>query len=324
MFKGIYFLILIFVISCASVVAPSKKLPSYISQENGQYYITLIFDHIPTYRFLIDDIEINHDFIKYQKLEIGHLIKIPVSKENKQFKVVSTLQTILKKEIHLTDAPQKVMMIASYSAPLMKAIKSENPDILVVFAPPGTQYYEEKDFLDTPIFYQNDLRVLYVVGHRYFKSNIESNDLIITDTHNVGLIDRPAILTHYLPFTHQKSQEQFVHLSEYLKDKGLPVVFLSSFTSNLIQQIPRGELGLPSYEFSIKNNFLALPHVSNSPWEMIQDRRADYLTLDLKFLDSYWHIYLKGKDDNQEMVFLRDLTLYQVKPLDGRNRRQAR
>lgn len=324
MIKNLLFLCLFFLFSCAGVVLPSKKFPMYLTQENGNYYIQIILDHIPTYSFLIDDQEINHDFIKYQKTDFGHVIKVPVKEDQQDFKIKTSLTTLAHKKISLKYNPQKLMLIASYSRPLLKAITTENPDVLVVFSPPETLYYSEKDFLDNPIFNLDILRSLYIVGHKSLQSSISSELFTMGDLERSHFLDRPTILTHYLPFLHTQSEEQFNHLAQRLKRNEQPVIFLSSYPSNLIQQIPRGQLGFPTYEFSVKNHFLALPHDSTSPWEMIADRRADYLTLDLKFSDSYWHILLMGKDDNQDLVFSRDLTLYQTKIKDGRDRRNAR
>jgi len=310
--------------SCATFVSPNKGIPSYISQEGELFYIHLIFDHIPTYSFVIDETEISPDHIRYQKTSLGHLIKVPVSEGQKDFKVQSPLKTYLHKKIRLKEKPRKLMMLASFSLPNLRAIQIEDPDLLIVFSPPSTQYYTDSDFFKNPVFYQDELRLLYIVGSEHFKSELTFGDYLITDIENAPFIDRPTFITHYLPFTFPREETFFANIADQLKRKKIPVVFLSSFPQNLIQQIPKGQLGLPTYEFSVKNHFLALPHENNSPWFVLTDRRSDYLILDFDFINSYWHIHVSGKDEQQELIFERDLTLYQTKPNEGRNRRRAR
>jgi len=321
------YLVLFFIFlinSCATFKSQSKGIPSYISQEGENFYIHLIFDHIPTYSFIIDETEISPDLIRYQKTSLGHLIKVPVNEEQKDFKVQSALQTYVHKKIRLKEKPRKMMMLASFSLPQLRAIQVEDPDLLVAFSPPATQYYTDSDFFKNPIFYQEELRLLYIVGSEHFKSELFLGDYIITDVENTPFIDRPTFITHYLPFTFPREETLFANIADHLKRKKTPVVFLSSFPQNLIQQISKGQLGLPTYEFSVKNHFLALPHENNSPWIVLDDRRSDYLILDFDFIDSYWHIHVRGKDEQQELIFERDLTLYQTKPNEGRNRRRAR
>lgn len=322
--KYLFILLYFFISSCATKVTTTKDIPGFLAQEGGRYYIHLIFSYIPNYAFYLDDLEIHHDHIKYQKTEYGHVVKVPVSFENRDFKVKSSFQTIIHRQVFLEDNPEKIMMLASYSKPVFKAIKKEKPHILVAFAPPETVYYTEKDFFDNPLFFQNELRPLYVVGHGAFKESLIFDHFSITNLNYAPFIDRPTFLTHYLPFTYPNYSEELKLISEQLKKSEVPVIFLSSFTNNLIQQIPRGQLKMPTYEFSVKNHFLAVSREANSPWKMISDHRSDYITLELKFLDSYWHIIVNGKDQTQDLVFSRDLTLYQTKPNEGRNRRNAR
>lgn len=322
--KYLFIIFYFLVSSCATKVTTSKGVPSFLTQEGGQYYVHLVFNHVPTYGFFLNDQEISHDNIKYQKTEYGHVVKVPVNSEHKDFKVKSSFQTILHRQVRLENNPEKILMLASYSKPVFKAIKKENPHILVAFAPPETIYYKEKDFFDNQLFFQNELRPLYVVGHGSFKETLNLEQFTITNLEYAPFIDRPTFLTHYLPFTYPNYTEELKLVSTHLRKSEVPVIFLSSFPNNLIQQIPRGQLAIPTYEFSVKNHFLALSREDNSPWKMISDLRSDYITLELKFLDSYWHVLVSGKDQNQDLVFSRDLTLYQTKPNEGRNRRNAR
>src|SRR5690606_16337016 len=141
--------------SCASISSKSKDIPAFIAQEADNFYIHLIFDHIPNYLFLLDDVAINPDIIQYQKIKLGHLIKVPVSEHHRDFKVKTSLRTYLHKEIKLVRDPKKLMMIASFSKPVIDSITQESPDLLMAFSPPETQYYRDRDFLKNPIFFLN-------------------------------------------------------------------------------------------------------------------------------------------------------------------------
>lgn len=313
-----------FINSCATREQGTKGIPTFLSQENDAYYVNLVFNYIPNHNFYLDDELVSQDEIKYSKSDFGHLIKIPVDFNHQDLKVKSALKTLVHKKIFLKEEAKKIMMLASYSRPVLEAIQKENPQIIVAFAPPETIYYKEKDFFENPLFFQEVLRPLFVIGHSHFKENSNFPDFSITNLTHRLFIDRPTFLTHYLPFTYPNYSEELELISEQLSKSEFPVIFLSSSPTNLIQQIPRGRLAIPTYEFSVKNHFLALSQELSSPWELITDHRSDYLTIELAFIDAYWHVLINGKDQSQDLVFGRDLTLYQTKPKEGRNRRNAR
>lgn len=285
----------------------------YISQIHNEFFINILFDDIPTHKFLIDDQEVLHDTIKYRKVSFGHIVQVPVTKNNTKFEMKSGLTTLAEKKILIKESPEKLMMFSSFSPLLLNRVNAEQPDVLVVFVPPSTQYQTTRDFFKGKLFSQNELRPIHLVGEAEVEGAIDFKDFLLTNLKQASSIDKPVMITSYSPLANSPQDNDFQEISSELRRMNQPVVFLSSYSKNLIQQIPKGHVGFPSYEFSVKNQFLSFTEEEASPWEVLNELRSEYLILKMDFSGSYWHLFLQGKDENGDSVFERDLTLYKTK-----------
>lgn len=285
----------------------------YLTKEQDAYYINILFKEIPTHTFTIDSTEVVHETIKYRKINQGHLVQIPITKDSKKFEIKSGLSTLLHKNILVKENPEKLMMFSSFAPSLNLRIQEENPDILIVFIPPATQYQSTEDFFEGQLFHDENLRLIYLVGEKELESSFSFPEFSLTSLEKLHKTERPLIISNYSPFAGPQNENEFQKLAGELKKETIPVIFLSSHSKNLIQQIPKAYFGFPSYEFSVKNQFLTFTESNTSPWEVFNEFNSDFFVLKLDFTGPYWHILLQGKDENGTSIFERDLTLYKTK-----------
>lgn len=285
----------------------------YLTKEQDSYYINIIFREIPVHTFNIDGVEVVHDTVKYRKMDMGHLVQIPITKDSKKFEMKSGLSILASKNILVKENPEKMMMFSSFAPSLILRIQEENPDILIIFIPPATQYQSTEDFFKGQLFQNENLRLMHLVGESELESSFTFPQFSLTSLKKLHKTERPLIISSYSPFAGPQNENDFQELSSELKRQTIPVIFLSSNSKNLIQQIPKAYFGFPSYEFSVKNQFLTFTEGNTSPWEVFNEFNSDFFVLQLDFTGPYWHILLQGKDENGTSIFERDLTLYKTK-----------
>lgn len=285
----------------------------YLTKELDSYYINILFKEIPVQTFNIDGTEVVHETVKYRKTELGHLVQIPITKESKKFELKSGISTLATRNILVKENPEKLMMFSSFAPAFMLRIQEENPDILVVFIPPATQYQSTEDFFNSQLFHDENLRLIHLVGETDLESSFNFSEFSLTSLKKLHKTERPVIISNYSPFASPQNESQFQELATEFKRETIPVIFLSSNSKNLIQQIPKAYFGFPSYEFSVKNQFLTFTEGNTSPWEVFNEFNSDFFVLKLDFAGPYWHILLQGKDENGTSIFERDLTLYKTK-----------
>lgn len=285
----------------------------YLTKDMDSYYINILFKEIPVHTFNIDGAEVVHETIKYRKTELGHLVQIPITKDSKKFEMKSGLSILASKNIIVKENPEKLMMFSSFTPALVLRIQEENPDILIVFIPPSTQYQTTEDFFKGQLFQNENLRLMHLVGESEFESSLSFPEFTLTSLKKLHKTERPIIISNYSPLAGPQNEVQFQELAGELRRENVPVIFLSSHANNLIQQIPKAYFGFPSYEFSVKNQFLTFNDGNASPWEVFNEFNSDFFVLKLDFTGPYWHILLQGKDENGTSIFERDLTLYKTR-----------
>ena len=285
----------------------------YLTKDMDSYYINILLKEIPVHTFNIDGAEVAHETIKYRKTELGHLVQIPITKDSKKFEMKSGLSILASKNIIVKENPEKLMMFSSFTPALVLRIQEENPDILIVFIPPSTQYQTTDDFFKGQLFQNENLRLMHLVGESEFESSLYFPEFTLTSLKKLHKTERPIIISNYSPLAGPQNEVQFQELAGELQRENIPVIFLSSHANNLIQQIPKAYFGLPSYEFSVKNQFLTFTDGNRSPWEVFNEFNSDFFVLKLDFTGPYWHILLQGKDENGTSIFERDLTLYKTR-----------